>query len=53
MPAPTSEKCGECGGTGVVTVRYEWRGVIGDGEARCPECKGTGKVVPVGRVERP
>jgi DnaJ-class molecular chaperone len=37
--------CGECRGTGVVTVRYEWHGVIGDGEAQCPECGGTGQAV--------
>lgn len=50
-------KCGNCDGTGVVTVRYEWRGVVGDGEAQCPECVGMGKiaegkVVPVGREEK-
>jgi DnaJ-class molecular chaperone len=36
--------CGECRGTGVVTVRYEWHGIVGDGEAQRPECGGTGKV---------
>ena len=46
MPSLIVKKCGECNGTGVVTVRYEWHGVIGDGETKCPECGGPGKVLP-------
>ena len=42
MPLHVVGQCEECKGSGVVTVRYEWHGVVGDGEARCPECEGTG-----------
>jgi DnaJ-class molecular chaperone len=44
MPLYVVGQCEECKGSGVVTVRYEWRGVVGDGEAQCPVCGGTGKV---------